>query len=68
MAKLRQIEVKISQGKDVWSACKEAAVSDKSYYRLRREYGGMKVDKANRLKQLEQGNARLKRLEGELRL
>ena len=50
------------------AACREAQVSDKSYYRWRREYGGMKVDQAKRLKQLEQENARLKRLVGELHL
>ena len=61
VAKLREIEVKLGQGKDVLAACREAQVSDKSYYRWRREYGGMKVDQAKRLKQLEQENARLKR-------
>ncbi len=66
--KLRQIEVKIAQGKDVPSACREAGATDKSNYRWRREYGGMKVDQAKRLKQLEQENARLKRLVGELHL
>lgn len=68
VAKLREIEVKIGQGKDVLTACRETAVTDKSYYRWRREYGGMKVDQAKRLKQLEQENARLKRLVGELHL
>ena len=43
-------------------------MTDKSYYRWRREYGGMKVDQARRLKQLEKENARLKRLVGELHL
>eukprot|EP01041_Mallomonas_annulata_P015274 gene15274-32362_t len=68
VAKLREIEIKIGQGKDVLSACREAGATDKSYYRWRREYGGMKVDQAKRLKQLEQENARLKRLVGELHL
>ena len=40
VAKLREIEVKIGQGKDVLSACREAGATDKSYYRWRREYGG----------------------------
>jgi len=40
VAKLRQIEVKLSQGKDVLVACREAGVTHKSYYRWRREYGG----------------------------
>jgi len=68
VAKLREIEVKLSQGKDVLVACREAGVTDKSYYRWRREYGGLKVDRARRLKQLEKENARLKPLVGELHL
>lgn len=68
VAKLREIEVKIGQGKDVLTACREAGATDKSYFRWRREYGGMKVDQAKRLKQLEQENARPKRLVGELHL
>jgi len=68
VAKLREIEVKLSQGKDVLVACREAGVTDKSYYRWRREYGGLKVDQARRLKQLEKENARLKPLVGELHL
>jgi len=56
VAKLREIEVKLSQGKDVLVACREAGVTDKSYYRWRREYGGLKVDRARRLKQLEKEN------------
>lgn len=68
VAKLREIEVKVGQGKDVLTACREAGATDKSYYRWRREYGGMKVDQAKHLKQLEQENARLKRLVGELHL
>ena len=68
VAKLREIEVKLSQGKDVLTACREAGATDKSYYHWRREYGGLKVDQARRLKQLEKENARLKRLVGELHL
>jgi len=41
VAKLREIEVKLSQGRDVLTACREAGVTDKSYYRCRREYGGL---------------------------
>ena len=50
------------------TACREAGTTDKSYYRWRREFRVMKVDQAKRLKQLEQENARLKRLVGELHL
>ena len=68
VAKLREIELRLAQGKDVLTACREAGVMDKSHYRWRREYGGMKVDQARRLKQLEKENVRLKRLVGELHL
>ena len=50
------------------TACREAGTTDMSYYRWRREYGGLKVDQARRLKQLEQENARRKCLVGELHL
>jgi len=59
VAKLHGIEVKTSQGKDVLTACRKAGATDKSYYRWRREYGGIKVDQAKRLKQRELENARL---------
>ena len=68
VAKLREIEVKIGQGKDVLAACREAETTDKRYYRWRREYGCMKVDQSKRLKQLEQENARLEWLVDEMRL
>ena len=68
VADLREIEVKIGQSRNVLTACSEAGATDKSYYRWRREYGGMKVDQAKRLKQLEQETARLKRLVGEMHL
>jgi len=68
VAKLREIEVKLGQSKDVLVACREAGVTDKSYYRWRREYGGLKVDQARRLKQLEKENAQLKPPVGELHL
>jgi putative transposase len=68
VSKLRQIEVLISQGKAVPQACKEAGISDVSYYRWRKEYGGLQVDQAKRLKELEQENARLKRVVADLSL
>jgi putative transposase len=49
-------------------ACKEAGISDVSYYRWRKEYGGLQVDQAKRLKALEQENARLKRVVADLSL
>ena len=63
---LRQIEVQIANGKKVPQACKEAGNHTQTYYRWRKEYGGLKLDQARRLKELEKENARLKRLVTEL--
>jgi len=60
--KLREADVLLSQGKTIAQACKQIGVADQTYYRWRREYGGMKTDQAKRLKELERENARLKRL------
>jgi transposase-like protein len=59
---LRQIEVQTAQGKSIAVACKESDVSEQSYYRWRKEYGGLKVDQAKKMKDLERENARLRRL------
>ncbi len=56
----------LSQGKTVSQACKQIGVSDQTYYRWRKSYGGMKVDQAKRLKELEAENARLKRAVADL--
>ena len=66
--KLREIELSINQGMDVVKACREAGISDQSYYRWRKEYGGMKIDQAKRYKELEQENFRLKKLVADLSL
>ena len=66
--KLRQIEVQTAQGNSVAVACKEAEVSEQSYYRWRKEYGGLQVDQARRLKELERENGRLRRLVADLAL
>ena len=68
VAKLRQVEVLLSQGKTVPLACKEVGIVDQTFYRWRKEYGGLKVDQAKRLKELEQENGKLKRLVAELSL
>jgi putative transposase len=68
VVKLRQIEVLMGQGKTVALACKEAGVSEQSYYRWRKEYGGLDIDQAKRMKELERENARLKRLVADLSL
>ena len=66
--KLREIELSINQGMDVVHACRQAGISDQSYYRWRKEYGGMKTDQAKKYKELERENARLKRLVADLSL
>jgi putative transposase len=65
---LRQIEVLMSQGKTPAVACREAGISQQSYYRWRKEYGGLDVDQAKRMKDLERENVRLKRLVADLSL
>jgi transposase-like protein len=65
---LRQIEVAIANGKTTSLACKEVEITEQTYYRWRREYGGLKVDQARRLKELESENGKLKRLVSELSL
>ena len=68
VTKLRQIEVLQAQGKTIALACKETGTTEQSYYRWRNEYGGLGVDQAKRLKQLETENGRLKKLVAELSL
>jgi transposase-like protein len=65
---LRQAEVELAQGRSVGEICRGLGVSEASYYRWRSEYGGLKVDQARRLKELERENARLKRAVAELTL
>jgi putative transposase len=65
---LRQIEVLMSQGKGAPVACREAGISQQSYYRWRKEYGGLELDQAKRMKDLERENIRLKRLVADLSL
>ena len=65
---LRQIEVQLAQGKSLAQACKEAGIAEQSYYRWRKEYGGVAVEQAKRLKELERENARLRRLVADLSL
>jgi transposase-like protein len=65
---LRQIEVATSNGKTNPAACRVAGITEQTYYRWRKEYGGLKVDQAKRLKELEQENGKLKRLVAELSL
>ncbi len=65
---LRQAEVLSSQGRNVSELCREIGVTENTYYRWRKEYGGMRVNQAKRLKKLERENSRLKRAVADLTL
>ena len=65
---LCEAEVRLSQGETVGTICRALGVSEQSYYRWRREYGGLRVDQAKRLKELEKENARLRRAVSDLTL
>jgi len=62
IAKLREAEVELARGKTVLEAAKKIGVTEQTYYRWKKEYGGLRMDQAKRLKELEKENARLKRL------
>jgi putative transposase len=62
IGKLREAEVLQAQGMTVAEMCKKIGVTDHTFYRWRTEYGGMRVDQAKRLKELEQENGRLKKI------
>ncbi len=64
--KLREADVLLGQGRTISEACKQIGVTDQTYYRWRKVYGGMKVDQAKRLKELETENSRLKRAVADL--
>ena len=66
--KLRQVEVAQAQGARIPQAVKQIGVTEQTFYRWRKEYGGMRLDQAKRLKELEKENARLKRLVADLSL
>jgi transposase len=65
---VRQIEVAVANGKTTPQACKDSEVTEQTYYRWRKKYGGLKLDQARRLKELEKENARLKRVVSDLAL
>jgi transposase-like protein len=68
VAKLRQVDVLISQGQSAADAIRQIGVTEVTYYRWRREFGGLKGDQVRRLKELEQENARLRRAVSDLTL
>jgi putative transposase len=65
---LRQIELEIANGKTTPQACRDAEITAQTYYRWRKESGGLKLNQAKRLKELERENGKLKRLVAELSL
>jgi len=62
IAKLREADVELGRGVAIGQICRKLEISEHTYYRWRREYGGLKVDQAKRLKDLERENTRLKKL------
>ena len=68
VAKLRQVDVLMAQGKPVADAVRAIGVTEVTYYRLRNEYGGLKGDQVKRLKELESENTRLRRAISDLTL
>ena len=68
ITKLREAEVELARGQTTLLVCKKLGISDQTYYSWRKEYGGLRVDQAKRLKQLEHENARLKKLVADLSL
>ena len=68
IAKLREAEVALAKGQTMSQVCKKLGIVENTYYRWRREYGGLRVDQAKRLKQLERENTKLKKLVADLSL
>ena len=66
--KLREAEVRLSKGESVGKMCRTLGVSEQTYYRWRNEYGGMRIDQAKRLKEIEKENVRLRKLVADLSL
>jgi transposase-like protein len=68
IGKLREAEVALAQGETAGQVCRNLGIAEQTFYRWRREYGGLKVEQAKRLKALEQENARLRRAVADLTL
>ncbi len=66
--KLREAELLLNQGANVGEASRKIGVTEQTYYRWRKEYGGMRIEQAKRLKSLERENARLKKLVADISL
>ncbi|KFG89573.1 Transposase IS3/IS911 family protein [Sphingobium herbicidovorans NBRC 16415] len=68
IGKLREVEIVLAQGASTAEACRRIGVSEQTYYRWRKEYGGLKTDQARRMKDLERENQRLRRAISDLTL
>ena len=68
IGRLREAEIVLAQGRAVADACRRIGVTQQTYYRWRKEYGGLKMDQARRMKDLEKENARLRRAVSDLTL
>ena len=68
IGKLREAEVELAKGKKAPQVCKQLGVTEQTYYRWRKEYGGLKTDQAKRFRELEKENARLKKLVADMAL
>ena len=68
ISKLREAEVALAKGQTTSQVCKKLSIAEHTYYRWRREYGGLRIDQAKRLKELERENTKLKRLVADLSL
>jgi len=66
--KLREAEIHINQGISIAEASRKIGITQQTYYRWRKEYGGLRIEQAKRLKSLEKENARLKKLVADLSL
>ncbi len=66
--KLREAELELSKGNDIGRICRKLGVTEQTYYRWRKQYGGMKIEQARRFKELEVENTRLKKLVADLTL
>jgi transposase-like protein len=65
ISKLREAEVKLAKGGKILEVCRKLGVCEQTYYRWKREYGGLRLDQARRLKEVERENGRLKKLVAE---
>ena len=68
ISKLREAEVLQSSGLSIVEICRQLEIKEQTYYKWRKEYGGMRIDQAKRLKEVEQENSRLKKLVADLSL